>query len=131
MLLQVALYIWDNGNGPHLTAVPELCTEPDDSPQSHSHCATSLSEPPLCVSICLNVIILTLPGGMVKRTKIKQQSKTEVIHSEAVATSVMIFNDLLGHMKAAASECYCFYMPWDTTVCINLKGQTFVLVNLI
>ncbi|XP_073349894.1 beta 3-glucosyltransferase a isoform X2 [Pagrus major] len=45
---EVALYIWDNGNGPHLTAVPELCTEPDDSPQSLSHCATSVSEPPLC-----------------------------------------------------------------------------------
>lgn len=48
---QVALYIWENGNGPHLTAVPELCTEPDDSPQTFSRCATTLSrELPLCVS---------------------------------------------------------------------------------
>uniref|UniRef100_A0A8D0CZB9 Beta 3-glucosyltransferase a n=1 Tax=Sander lucioperca TaxID=283035 RepID=A0A8D0CZB9_SANLU len=45
---EVALYIWDNGNGPHLTAVPELCTEPEDSPQTQ-HCATTLStEPPPC-----------------------------------------------------------------------------------
>lgn len=46
---EVALYIWENGNGPHLTAVPELCTEPDDSPQTFSRCATTLSrELPLC-----------------------------------------------------------------------------------
>ncbi|KAJ4935310.1 hypothetical protein JOQ06_016846, partial [Pogonophryne albipinna] len=45
---EVALYIWDNGNGPHLTGVPELCTEPEGSPQTQ-HCATSLSTaPPLC-----------------------------------------------------------------------------------
>lgn len=56
-LFQVALYIWDNGNGPHLTAVPELCTEPDDSPQTLSRCATTLSsELPLCVSICFNAM---------------------------------------------------------------------------
>lgn len=48
---EVALYIWDSGKGPHLTAVPELCTEPEDSPQAQS-CATTLStESPLCVSI--------------------------------------------------------------------------------
>nr|XP_057935008.1 beta 3-glucosyltransferase a [Doryrhamphus excisus] len=39
---EVALYIWDNGNGPHLTAVPELCTEPEDSPRA-DFCATTLS----------------------------------------------------------------------------------------
>uniref|UniRef100_A0A3Q1C8U7 Fringe-like glycosyltransferase domain-containing protein n=1 Tax=Amphiprion ocellaris TaxID=80972 RepID=A0A3Q1C8U7_AMPOC len=45
---EVALYIWDNGKGPHLTAVPELCTEPESSPQAR-HCATTLrKEPPLC-----------------------------------------------------------------------------------
>uniref|UniRef100_A0A3Q0R9N6 Beta 3-glucosyltransferase a n=1 Tax=Amphilophus citrinellus TaxID=61819 RepID=A0A3Q0R9N6_AMPCI len=38
---EVALYIWDSGKGPHLTAVPELCTVPEDSPQA-SHCATTL-----------------------------------------------------------------------------------------
>uniref|UniRef100_A0A8C6NJN1 Beta 3-glucosyltransferase a n=1 Tax=Nothobranchius furzeri TaxID=105023 RepID=A0A8C6NJN1_NOTFU len=38
---EIALYIWDNGNGPRLTAVPELCTEPEDSPRAH-HCATTL-----------------------------------------------------------------------------------------
>uniref|UniRef100_A0A8C4NHU9 Beta 3-glucosyltransferase a n=1 Tax=Dicentrarchus labrax TaxID=13489 RepID=A0A8C4NHU9_DICLA len=41
---EVALYIWDNGNGPHLTAVPELCTEPEDSSQPLNHCATTLSK---------------------------------------------------------------------------------------
>lgn len=49
-VLQVALYIWDNGNGPPLTAVPELCTEPEDSHETR-HCATTLrTEPALCVS---------------------------------------------------------------------------------
>uniref|UniRef100_A0A3Q3WYX0 Fringe-like glycosyltransferase domain-containing protein n=1 Tax=Mola mola TaxID=94237 RepID=A0A3Q3WYX0_MOLML len=46
---EVALYIWDNGNGPHLTAVPELCTEPEDSPQTLGRCATTLSSDlPVC-----------------------------------------------------------------------------------
>ncbi|XP_072248262.1 beta 3-glucosyltransferase a [Leuresthes tenuis] len=45
---EVALYIWDSGKGPHLTAVPELCTEPENSRHAQ-HCATTLSkEPPLC-----------------------------------------------------------------------------------
>lgn len=48
---QVALYIWENGKGPHLTAVPELCTEPEDSARAQ-HCVTTVSrEPPLCVSV--------------------------------------------------------------------------------
>uniref|UniRef100_A0A3P8SLT3 Beta 3-glucosyltransferase a n=1 Tax=Amphiprion percula TaxID=161767 RepID=A0A3P8SLT3_AMPPE len=48
LFTSVALYIWDNGKGPHLTAVPELCTEPESSPQAR-HCATTLrKEPPLC-----------------------------------------------------------------------------------
>ncbi|XP_061575670.1 beta 3-glucosyltransferase a [Cololabis saira] len=45
---EIALYIWDGGKGPHLTAVPELCTEPQDSPRA-LNCATTLSrEVPLC-----------------------------------------------------------------------------------
>ncbi|XP_076002020.1 beta 3-glucosyltransferase a isoform X2 [Genypterus blacodes] len=45
---EVALYIWENGKGPHLTAVPELCTEPEDSARAQ-HCVTTVStEPPLC-----------------------------------------------------------------------------------
>ncbi|XP_077422151.1 beta 3-glucosyltransferase a isoform X2 [Vanacampus margaritifer] len=45
---EVALYIWDNGKGPHLTAVPELCTDPEDSPRAQL-CATALDpEPPHC-----------------------------------------------------------------------------------
>lgn len=53
MCLQVALYIWDEGNGPTLTAVPELCSEEDDFPDILEHCATTLSrELPACVSLC-------------------------------------------------------------------------------
>nr|XP_020468784.1 beta-1,3-glucosyltransferase-like [Monopterus albus] len=45
---EIALYIWDNGKGPHLTPVPELCTDPVDSPQA-LYCATTVgSKPPLC-----------------------------------------------------------------------------------
>ncbi|KAJ3591499.1 hypothetical protein NHX12_009443, partial [Muraenolepis orangiensis] len=45
---EVALYIWDGGEGPRLTGVPELCTELQDSPSARS-CATSLSsQPPAC-----------------------------------------------------------------------------------
>lgn len=39
---EVALYIWDDGRGPSLTAVPELCTGPQDSPGARD-CATSVS----------------------------------------------------------------------------------------
>uniref|UniRef100_A0A3Q2XUQ6 Beta 3-glucosyltransferase a n=1 Tax=Hippocampus comes TaxID=109280 RepID=A0A3Q2XUQ6_HIPCM len=52
---EVALYIWDNGKGPHLTAVPELCTEPEDSPRAEP-CATTLHlEPPPCTGSAVNV----------------------------------------------------------------------------
>ncbi|XP_061684218.1 beta 3-glucosyltransferase a isoform X2 [Syngnathoides biaculeatus] len=45
---EVALYIWDGGNGPHLTAVPQLCTDREDSPKAEL-CATTLRpEPPPC-----------------------------------------------------------------------------------
>ncbi|KAK1340722.1 hypothetical protein QTO34_017113 [Cnephaeus nilssonii] len=41
---EIALYIWDNGKGPPLTPVPELCTDGVDA-----HCATtSHSSLPLC-----------------------------------------------------------------------------------
>ncbi|XP_078786005.1 beta 3-glucosyltransferase a isoform X3 [Oryzias latipes] len=42
---EIALYIWDSGKGPHLTAAPELCTEPEDSLNAQ-HCATTLSKGP-------------------------------------------------------------------------------------
>ncbi|KAM4627289.1 beta 3-glucosyltransferase a [Polymixia lowei] len=42
---EVALYIWESGKGPHLTAVPELCTVPEDSPEAQD-CATTLCSPP-------------------------------------------------------------------------------------
>ncbi|CAK6968933.1 beta 3-glucosyltransferase a [Scomber scombrus] len=51
---EVALYIWDNGKGPHLIAVPELCTEPEDSPQAQ-HCATTLSREPLLCGEPVNI----------------------------------------------------------------------------
>ncbi|CAL8334613.1 unnamed protein product [Boreogadus saida] len=45
---EVALYIWNQGQGLRLTAVPELCTELQDSPRA-PHCATTLSAPaPAC-----------------------------------------------------------------------------------
>ncbi|KAF7646540.1 hypothetical protein LDENG_00185900, partial [Lucifuga dentata] len=44
---EVALYIWENGKGLHLSAVPEFCTEPEDSPRAR-HCVTTLSRMPLC-----------------------------------------------------------------------------------
>uniref|UniRef100_A0A3Q2E3A7 Beta 3-glucosyltransferase a n=1 Tax=Cyprinodon variegatus TaxID=28743 RepID=A0A3Q2E3A7_CYPVA len=45
---EIALYIWDNGKGPHLTAVPEFCTELEGSPHAQQ-CATTLSKDlPLC-----------------------------------------------------------------------------------
>ncbi|XP_027900946.1 beta 3-glucosyltransferase a [Xiphophorus couchianus] len=45
---EIALYIWDGGNGPHLTAVPELCMDPEGSLNAQ-HCATTLrKDPPLC-----------------------------------------------------------------------------------
>ncbi|XP_027690995.1 beta-1,3-glucosyltransferase isoform X2 [Vombatus ursinus] len=36
---EIALYIWDKGNGPHLTPVPEFCTDDVSSPKATS-CAT-------------------------------------------------------------------------------------------
>ncbi|KAK1786458.1 hypothetical protein P4O66_018143 [Electrophorus voltai] len=46
---EVALYIWDEGKGHRLTAVPELCTLPEQSTRSQ-HCATTVGvHPPLCV----------------------------------------------------------------------------------
>ncbi|XP_057694466.1 beta-1,3-glucosyltransferase-like [Corythoichthys intestinalis] len=43
---EVALYIWDKGKGPRLTAVPQLCTEPEGSPRART-CATALRRRPL------------------------------------------------------------------------------------
>lgn len=67
MLLQVALYIWENGQGPRLTAIPELCTEPEHSPTAQ-HCATTLSSPaPLCVGtkLCITGPLLTTDLGWI------------------------------------------------------------------
>ncbi|XP_074072197.1 beta-1,3-glucosyltransferase isoform X1 [Macrotis lagotis] len=36
---EIALYIWDKGNGPHLTPVPEFCTDDENSLKTAS-CAT-------------------------------------------------------------------------------------------
>ncbi|XP_036392722.1 beta 3-glucosyltransferase a [Megalops cyprinoides] len=45
---EIALYIWEEGKGPRLTAVPELCTEPEGSPTAQ-HCVTTLDTYlPLC-----------------------------------------------------------------------------------
>ncbi|XP_051963411.1 beta 3-glucosyltransferase a [Xyrauchen texanus] len=45
---EVALYIWEDGKGPRLTVVPELCTLPERSPEAQ-HCATTVnSHSPQC-----------------------------------------------------------------------------------
>ncbi|XP_059370141.1 beta-1,3-glucosyltransferase-like isoform X3 [Carassius carassius] len=45
---EVALYIWEDGNGPRLTGVPELCTLPEHNPRAQ-YCATTVSShSPLC-----------------------------------------------------------------------------------
>ncbi|XP_068936371.1 beta-1,3-glucosyltransferase [Petaurus breviceps papuanus] len=45
---EIALYIWDKGNGPHLTPVPEFCTDDVSSPKATS-CATMFNTfLPLC-----------------------------------------------------------------------------------
>ncbi|KAM4790220.1 beta-1,3-glucosyltransferase isoform 1-T1 [Cyanocitta cristata] len=45
---EIALYIWQKGEGPHLTPVPEFCTDDVDS-YKVDHCATTFSNfLPLC-----------------------------------------------------------------------------------
>ncbi|XP_016363306.1 beta 3-glucosyltransferase a isoform X3 [Sinocyclocheilus anshuiensis] len=45
---EVALYIWEDGKGPRLTGVPELCTIPEHNPRAQ-YCATTVSsQSPLC-----------------------------------------------------------------------------------
>ncbi|XP_069046239.1 beta 3-glucosyltransferase a isoform X2 [Lepisosteus oculatus] len=39
---EIALYIWDNGKGPSLTPVQELCTEEEGSPRA-DNCATTVN----------------------------------------------------------------------------------------
>ncbi|XP_050986065.1 beta 3-glucosyltransferase a isoform X3 [Labeo rohita] len=45
---EVALYIWEEGKGPRLTGVPELCTLPEHNPRAQ-YCATTVSShSPVC-----------------------------------------------------------------------------------
>uniref|UniRef100_A0A8C1XFZ8 Beta 3-glucosyltransferase a n=1 Tax=Cyprinus carpio TaxID=7962 RepID=A0A8C1XFZ8_CYPCA len=45
---EVALYIWEDGKGPRLTGVPELCTLPEHKPRAQ-YCATTVSShSPVC-----------------------------------------------------------------------------------
>uniref|UniRef100_A0A672ME21 Fringe-like glycosyltransferase domain-containing protein n=1 Tax=Sinocyclocheilus grahami TaxID=75366 RepID=A0A672ME21_SINGR len=45
---EVALYIWEDGKGPRLKGVPELCTIPEHNPRAQ-YCATTVSsQSPLC-----------------------------------------------------------------------------------
>ncbi|XP_058600651.1 beta 3-glucosyltransferase a isoform X3 [Onychostoma macrolepis] len=45
---EVALYIWEDGKGPRLTGVPELCTVPEHNPRTQ-YCATTVSShSPVC-----------------------------------------------------------------------------------
>lgn len=45
---EVALYIWDEGKGSRLTAVPELCTLPENSPRAKDCATTIRTHSPLC-----------------------------------------------------------------------------------
>ncbi|XP_061484444.1 beta-1,3-glucosyltransferase isoform X2 [Rhineura floridana] len=60
---EIALYIWEKGNGPHLTPVPEFCTEDFDSPNA-ADCATTFTN------------FLPLCGNPVKKTDIFVAVKT-------------------------------------------------------
>ncbi|XP_053241985.1 beta-1,3-glucosyltransferase isoform X3 [Podarcis raffonei] len=60
---EIALYIWEKGSGPHLTPVPEFCTEDFDSPNA-AHCATTFAN------------FLPLCGDPVKKTDIFVAVKT-------------------------------------------------------
>lgn len=124
--LQVALYIWDNGKGPHLTAVPELCTEPEDSPQARG-CATTLSrDPPLCVSICSvswSVSLSSIPrnrrGGK-KWNKNMDGSQWYVGSPVAFVPKDTSTQQQYFTVKNCL-VCYCCQTPFTRTLCINLK----------
>nr|XP_020644255.1 beta-1,3-glucosyltransferase isoform X1 [Pogona vitticeps] len=60
---EIALYIWEKGNGPHLTPVPEFCTE-DFNSSSTAHCATTFAH------------FLPFCGDPVKKTDIFVAVKT-------------------------------------------------------
>lgn len=140
VLLQIALYIWDSGKGLHLTAVPELCTEPEDSPRA-LHCATTLSkEPPLCVSICSVTPSLPLSSNLGKWN----WSKTEWPHKTVrywqpwddlhttfrlpaqgwLLAAPAFHREMLAPYSLA---CYCFYVPISRTWCIKHKNKIEVL----
>ncbi|XP_026884653.2 beta 3-glucosyltransferase a [Electrophorus electricus] len=90
---EVALYIWDEGKGHRLTAVPELCTLPEQSTRSQ-HCATTVGvRPPLCgepvkredifvaVKTCKKFHLDRVP--VVKKTWAKQASSLEYYSDHA------------------------------------------------
>ncbi|KAF4086404.1 hypothetical protein AMELA_G00106410 [Ameiurus melas] len=90
---EVALYIWDEGKGPRLTAVPELCTLPERSPQAQGCATTVNTHSPLCgepvkredifvaVKTCKKFHIERVP--VVKKTWEKQASHLEYYSDHA------------------------------------------------
>lgn len=48
--LKIALYIWEKGNGPQLTPVPEFCTKDFNSPNGVTCATTFTNFLPQCVS---------------------------------------------------------------------------------
>lgn len=90
---EVALYIWDEGKGPLLTAVPELCTLPERSPQAQGCATTVNTHSPLCgepvkredifvaVKTCKKFHIERVP--VVKKTWEKQASHLEYYSDHA------------------------------------------------
>ncbi|XP_047676459.1 beta 3-glucosyltransferase a isoform X2 [Tachysurus fulvidraco] len=84
---EVALYIWDEGKGPRLTAVPELCALPEHSPQAQ-RCATTVNtHSPLC-------------GEPVKREAIFVAVKTcKKFHTERVPVVKKTWERQAAHLE--------------------------------
>ncbi|TRY66000.1 hypothetical protein DNTS_003780 [Danionella cerebrum] len=57
---EVALYIWEEGKGPRLTGVPELCTLPEQNPRAEACATTVSSHSPQCVEAPLSAFSISL-----------------------------------------------------------------------
>ncbi|KAL0182822.1 hypothetical protein M9458_022197, partial [Cirrhinus mrigala] len=62
-MFQIALYIWEEGRGPALTAVNEFCSEPHSS-SSTGDCATTVNT---YSSACVSTIRANAPPTIVQR----------------------------------------------------------------
>ncbi|XP_045580275.1 beta 3-glucosyltransferase a isoform X3 [Salmo salar] len=130
---EVALYIWENGQGPRLTAVPELCTEPEHSPTAQ-HCATTLRRPaPLCgepvkkedifvaVKTCKKFHSERVP--VVKKTWEREASLLEY-YSDHTDPSIPTID--LGVPNTERDQVQAMEMPWHGEVRgVVIEGRIF------